>query len=174
MFLVALTLLQIVMRIACSPTYVISSYSNVRLQQPTMSELSVESQMPMDIMLNPTLDDDTPTTLIDKMESSFMAATDAPATVDDDDDGKIMTVNINANTGNNNKSDDDLKTMDDKTDESEMITESINKQQYNNDDDNNNTNNNNSNSSNDSDSNPLNDSDLIALGNLEPSGFSLA
>lgn len=50
--------------------YVISSYSKVRLQQPT-SGLSVESQMPMDIMLNPILADEPPTQ-IDKMESIFI------------------------------------------------------------------------------------------------------
>lgn len=64
-------LVQTVTRIACSPTtYVISSYSNVRLQQPSMG-LSVESQLPMDIMLNPILADEPPP-VVDKMESIFM------------------------------------------------------------------------------------------------------
>lgn len=59
-----------VSRIACLPsTYVISSYSNVRLQQPSTG-LSVESQMPMDIMLNPILADEPPA-VVDKMESIF-------------------------------------------------------------------------------------------------------
>lgn len=50
----ALTLLQIATRIACIPTtsYVISSYSNVRLQQPSMATLtSVESQMVNDMSM---------------------------------------------------------------------------------------------------------------------------
>lgn len=69
--LAALTFVQIVTRMSCSPTtYVISSYSNVRLQQPTMG-LSVESQMPMDIMLNPSMADEQPAH-VDKMESIFM------------------------------------------------------------------------------------------------------
>lgn len=60
-----------VSRMSCSPTtYVISSYSNVRLQQPT-NGLSVESQTPVDIMLNPILADEPPA-LVDKMESIFM------------------------------------------------------------------------------------------------------
>ena len=69
--LVALTFVQIVSRMTCSPTtYVISSYSNVRLQQPS-NGLSVESQLPMDIMLNPILADEPPV-VVDKMESIFM------------------------------------------------------------------------------------------------------
>lgn len=69
--LVALSFLQIVSRLSCSPTtYVISSYSNVRIQQPTLG-LSVESQMPLDIMMNPKLADEPPA-LVDKMESIFM------------------------------------------------------------------------------------------------------
>lgn len=50
----ALTLLQIATRIACIPTtsYVISSYSNVRLQQPSMATLtSVESQIANDMSM---------------------------------------------------------------------------------------------------------------------------
>lgn len=50
----ALTLLQIATKIACIPTtsYVISSYSNVRLQQPSMATLtSVESQMVNDMSM---------------------------------------------------------------------------------------------------------------------------
>ena len=66
----ALTLIQLASRMSCSPTYVISAYSNVRIQQPTMG-LSVESQMPIDIMLNPVLADEQPTQ-VDKMESIFM------------------------------------------------------------------------------------------------------
>lgn len=69
--LVALTFVEMMLRVVCSPaTYVISSYSNVRLQQPLMG-LSVESQMPMDIMLNPILADEPPL-VVDKMESIFM------------------------------------------------------------------------------------------------------
>ena len=70
--LVALTFVQIVSRISCLPitSYVISSYSNVRLQQPTMG-LSVESPMPMEIMMNPVLADEPPAK-VDKMESIFM------------------------------------------------------------------------------------------------------
>jgi hypothetical protein len=68
--IVALTLIQLASRMSCSPTYVISAYSNVRIQQPTMG-LSVESQMPMDIMLNPVLADEQPSQ-VDKMESIFM------------------------------------------------------------------------------------------------------
>lgn len=69
--LAALTIVQIVSRMSCTPTtYVISSYSNVRLQQPTMG-LSVESQMPMDIMMNPVLADEQPTQ-VNKMEGIFM------------------------------------------------------------------------------------------------------
>lgn len=72
----ALTLLQIAARIACIPTtsYVISSYSNVRLQQPSMATLtSVESQMAnkMSMMFDSMLVKDEPqsTAAIDKMES---------------------------------------------------------------------------------------------------------
>lgn len=73
--LVALTFVQMVSRMSCSPTtYVISSYSNVRLQQPS-NGLSVESQTPMDIMLNPILADEPPTT-VDKMESIFMKSSE--------------------------------------------------------------------------------------------------
>ncbi|CRL05925.1 CLUMA_CG018926, isoform A [Clunio marinus] len=67
--LVALILIQIVSRVICIPSYVIESYSKVRLQQPTMG-LSVESHMPMDIILNPVLADEPPAQ-VDKMEGIF-------------------------------------------------------------------------------------------------------
>lgn len=65
--------------VTCSPTtYVISSYSNVRVQQPTMG-LSVESQTPVDIMMNPVLADEPPAA-VDMMESIFMK-TDPPKNI---------------------------------------------------------------------------------------------
>lgn len=69
----ALTILQIATRIACTPTtsYVISSYSNVRLQQPSMDSLtpSVESRVANDMALV-SLDDVTETAkVIEKVES---------------------------------------------------------------------------------------------------------
>ncbi|KAL7023450.1 hypothetical protein ACKWTF_012617 [Chironomus riparius] len=128
--LLALTVLQITMRITCIPAYVISSYSNVRLQQPTSAVLSVESQMPIEIMLNPKLADEQPT-LVDKMESIFMKS-----------DQKTIK---------------NLKTMN--MDESEMM-ETINKQNL-------------SQTQND-DENVFDESDLVAVGNMEPAGFSMA
>lgn len=59
-----------VVRISCLPSYVISSYSNVRIQQPNVG-LSVESQMPMEMLFNPILADEPPQ-LTDKMDSIFM------------------------------------------------------------------------------------------------------
>lgn len=75
----ALTLLQIATRIACIPTtsYVISSYSNVRLQQPSTATLtSVESQMANDMsmmfdsILVKVKDEPQSTDVIDKMKSN--------------------------------------------------------------------------------------------------------
>lgn len=68
--LVALTVVQVLSRASCSPSYVIESYSKVRVQQPSVG-LSVESHTPLDIMLNPNLADEPPT-VVDKMESIFM------------------------------------------------------------------------------------------------------
>lgn len=87
--------------VTCSPTtYVISSYSNVRVQQPTMG-LSVESQTPVDIMMNPVLADEPPAA-VDMMESIFMK-TDPPK--------NIKTVSIDEKeimeTINNQKTADD-------------------------------------------------------------------
>lgn len=75
----ALTLLQIATRIACIPTtsYVISSYSNVRLQQPSTATLtSVERQMANDMsmmfdsILVKVKDEPQSTDVIDKMKSN--------------------------------------------------------------------------------------------------------
>ena len=73
----ALTLLQIATRIACIPTtsYVISSYSNVRLQQPSMATLtSVESQVTNDMSMmfdsKPVKDEAQSTDAIDIKESN--------------------------------------------------------------------------------------------------------
>lgn len=124
--LVALTFVQIVSKITCHPTnaYVISSYSNVRIQQPTMG-LSVESQMPMEIMLNPVLADEPPTQ-VDKMESIFMKS---------DQIKNIKSMNI---------------------DEKEIM-DSINKQ---------------TSQDETTPENIFDESDLIAMGNEEPAGFS--
>lgn len=48
----------------------ISSYSNVRLQQPRIG-LSVESEMPKEMLMNPELADEPPAK-VDKVESIFM------------------------------------------------------------------------------------------------------
>lgn len=69
-----LTILQIATRIACIPTapYVISSYSNVRLQQPSMdsSVPLVKSRMANDLTMNVASNDEPATTeVIDKIEN---------------------------------------------------------------------------------------------------------
>ena len=98
--LVALTFVQIVSRISCLPTtsYVISSYSNVRLQQPTIG-LSVESPMPMEIMMNPVLADEPPTQ-VDKMESIFMKSDQIKniKTMNIDEEEIMMSINKLQNT----------------------------------------------------------------------------
>ncbi|KAG5670515.1 hypothetical protein PVAND_000774 [Polypedilum vanderplanki] len=91
------------MRADCLPTYVISSYSNVRVQQPMIDIPTVESQMPMDIMLNPLLADEPPMQT-DKIESIN--------NMNSEDEDEMKTINNH-------------KTME--TEESEMMT-TINKQ----------------------------------------------
>lgn len=94
-------------------------------------KLSVESQMPIDIMLNPKLADEPPE-MNDKMESIFM---------------KSDQVTIK-----------NLKTMN--MDESEMM-EAINKQNLS------------EAQQNDNNENVFDESDLMAVGHMEPAGFSL-
>lgn len=65
--------LEVALKISCVPVssdFVISSYSSVRLQQPKTG-LSVESEMPKEIMMNPILADEPPVK-VDKMESIFI------------------------------------------------------------------------------------------------------
>lgn len=111
--LVALTFIQIVSRMSCVPTtYVISSYSNVRLQQPTMG-LSVESQMPMDIMLNPILADEPPA-IIDKMESIFMKGDQVKNVKSMNIDEKEIMASINKHSDSDHHDNVDERIYDEK------------------------------------------------------------
>lgn len=99
-----LCIVQIV-RISGLPSYVISSYSNVRIQQPNIG-LSVESQMPMEMLFNPILADEPPQ-MTDKMESIFMKSDQIKNVKSMNIDAKEIMESINQQTAKTN-SDDDL------------------------------------------------------------------
>lgn len=115
-----LVTVQIVGDISCLPfptsnELVISSYSNVRLQQPRIG-LSVESEMPKEMLMNPKLADEPPLK-VDKVESIFML--DQPIKglqKMDIDDMETMMRSINERPEvvgfDITKSDIQLKTMD--------------------------------------------------------------
>lgn len=143
----ALTLLQIATRILCAPTtsYVISSYSNVRLQQPSVEAAaltSVESQMVIDetpLMLDsmPLIDAESmtlPTTnVIDNEEmkiENFESSTVTIAIATNDDVKKEEEIKISVNEGIEMKDEEVTDAMvettqSDKSDSEESKTESL-------------------------------------------------
>lgn len=116
-----LVTVQIVGDISCLPfptsdQLVISSYSNVRLQQPRVG-LSVESEMPKEMLMNPKLADEPPEK-VDKLESIFMQDDQPIKGLQkmDRDDMETMMRSINEKPEvvgfDITKSDIQLKTMD--------------------------------------------------------------
>ena len=101
--LILLCIVQIV-RISGFPSYVISSYSNVRIQQPNIG-LSVESQMPLEMLFNPILADEPPQ-MTDKMESIFMKSDQIKNVESMNIDAKEIMESINQQTAKTNNDDD--------------------------------------------------------------------
>lgn len=121
-------------RISCIPIpnneLVISSYSSVRLQQPKTG-LSVESEMPKEIMMNPEKADESPSVKIDKMESVLMKDEQVKGIqkLNMDDETITKPINEKKNSNDDEKPEIEPKIVERLLDEKDFLTMMFSKEE---------------------------------------------